>query len=34
MQLMGQHFEEARLFEAAHAYQAVTDWHTRRPELD
>jgi aspartyl-tRNA(Asn)/glutamyl-tRNA(Gln) amidotransferase subunit A len=33
MQLMGAHFEEVRLFKAAHAYQSVTDWHTRRPEL-
>ena len=31
MQLMAPHFKEKLLFEAAHAYQQVTDWHTRRP---
>ncbi len=34
MQLMGPHFQEERLFEAAHAYQQITDWHTRQPDLD
>jgi aspartyl-tRNA(Asn)/glutamyl-tRNA(Gln) amidotransferase subunit A len=33
MQLMGPHFKEEMLFKAGHAYQQVTDWHTRRPEL-
>jgi aspartyl-tRNA(Asn)/glutamyl-tRNA(Gln) amidotransferase subunit A len=33
MQLMGQPFQEHTLFQAAHAYQQVTDWHQRRPEL-
>jgi len=33
MQLMGPHFEEPRLFRAAHAYQQVTDWHKRAPKL-
>jgi aspartyl-tRNA(Asn)/glutamyl-tRNA(Gln) amidotransferase subunit A len=33
MQLMGRHFEEPTLFRAAHAYQQVTDWHTRQPPL-
>ena len=33
MQLMGGHFDEARLFQTAYAYQGVTDWHTRRPKL-
>lgn len=33
MQLMGPHFGEGRLFESAHAYQQVTDWHSRRPPL-
>lgn len=32
MQLMGPHFQEAQLFQVAHAYQQVTDWHTRRPK--
>lgn len=34
MQLMGAHFDEARLFRAAHIYQSATDWHTRRPALE
>ncbi len=33
MQLMGRHFDEAGLFKLAHAYQQVTDWHTRTPNL-
>jgi aspartyl-tRNA(Asn)/glutamyl-tRNA(Gln) amidotransferase subunit A len=34
MQLMAPHFMEKTLFEAAHAYQQVTNWHTQRPALD
>jgi aspartyl-tRNA(Asn)/glutamyl-tRNA(Gln) amidotransferase subunit A len=33
MQLMGPHFREDVLFAAVHAYQQVTGWHLRRPEL-
>jgi len=33
IQLMGPHFQEARLFRIAHAYQQDTDWHTRSPKL-
>ncbi len=32
VQLIGTHFDEARLLNAAHRYQQVTDWHTRAPE--
>lgn len=32
LQLYGRPFEEAKLFAIAHAYQQVTEWHTRRPE--
>ena len=32
-QLMGRPFSEARLFQLGHAYQSVTDWHTRVPEI-
>lgn len=31
MQLMGPHFREEVLFQMAHAYQQVTDWHLRKP---
>jgi aspartyl-tRNA(Asn)/glutamyl-tRNA(Gln) amidotransferase subunit A len=31
VQLMGPPFEEARLLRMVRAYQAVTDWHRRRP---
>ncbi len=31
MQLMGPHFREEAIFKIAHAYQQVTDWHSRRP---
>ncbi len=32
LQLVGNFFDEARLLNAAHQYQQVTDWHTRTPE--
>jgi aspartyl-tRNA(Asn)/glutamyl-tRNA(Gln) amidotransferase subunit A len=31
--LVGRRFAEATLFRAAHAFQRLTDWHERRPEL-
>ena len=31
LQLMANYFEEASLLHAAHAFQQVTDWHTRAP---
>ena len=31
---VGRAFDEATLLRVAHAYQTVTDWHTRRPPLD
>lgn len=31
LQLVGPHFAEAKLFNAAHGYQQSTDWHTRAP---
>jgi aspartyl-tRNA(Asn)/glutamyl-tRNA(Gln) amidotransferase subunit A len=31
LQLIGPHFAEPRLLEAAHAYQRETDWHRRAP---
>jgi len=33
MQLMAPHFRDDLLLQAAHAYQRVTDWHTRLPAL-
>lgn len=33
MQFMGRHFQEPLLFQAAHAYQQVTTWHLRKPNL-
>ncbi len=33
MQLMGRHFAEGRLLQAAWAYQQETDWHKKQPEL-
>lgn len=32
LQLIGNHFEEARLLNAAHQFQLNTDWHTKIPE--
>jgi len=32
MQIMGNHFEEAKLLSVAHQYQQATDWHSRLPE--
>ncbi len=33
LQLIGSHFEEEKLLQAAYAYEQATDWHTRRPAL-
>ena len=33
LQLIGPAFGEARVLRAAHAYQQVTEWHTRHPEM-
>ena len=32
LQLVTNHFEEARLLQVAHQYQQITDWHTIAPE--
>ncbi|MCH9744909.1 MAG: Asp-tRNA(Asn)/Glu-tRNA(Gln) amidotransferase subunit GatA [Gammaproteobacteria bacterium] len=32
MQLIGKHFDEARLLNIAHHYQSHTDWHTQCPK--
>lgn len=34
MQLVGPHLSEDVLARAGHAFQSITDWHTRRPPLD
>lgn len=31
LQLLGEHFSEARLLQLAHAWQSATDWHNRHP---
>ena len=33
LQLGGPAFQDARVLRAAHAYQGVTGWHSRRPSL-
>jgi aspartyl-tRNA(Asn)/glutamyl-tRNA(Gln) amidotransferase subunit A len=33
MQLIGKHLDEQTLFQVAHAYQQVTDWHKQQPNL-
>ncbi len=33
LQILGPHFQEDRILRVAHAYQQVTDWHTRQPAL-
>ncbi|MDQ6694438.1 MAG: Asp-tRNA(Asn)/Glu-tRNA(Gln) amidotransferase subunit GatA [Chloroflexota bacterium] len=34
LQIWGKHFDEAGVLRVAHAYQQVTDWHTRHPAMD
>jgi len=34
VQLVGNSLEEARLFQAAHQFQKVTDWHKKLPEFE
>lgn len=33
MQLIGKHLDEQTLFQVAHAYQQVTDWHKQLPNI-
>jgi aspartyl-tRNA(Asn)/glutamyl-tRNA(Gln) amidotransferase subunit A len=33
LQLLGPHFEEARLLNVAHQFQQATDWHLQQPSL-
>jgi len=33
LQLIGRHFDEESLLQAAHAYEQSTEWHRRRPNL-
>ena len=33
LQIAGRPFEEGLVFNVAHAYQRVTDWHTKRPPV-
>ena len=33
MQVIGRPFDEGLLFRVGHAYQRVTNWHTRSPRL-
>jgi amidase len=33
LQLVGRHYEEARLIQTAHAYEQATQWHQQRPPL-
>jgi aspartyl-tRNA(Asn)/glutamyl-tRNA(Gln) amidotransferase subunit A len=32
LQIVGPHFSEARVLNAAHAFQRATDWHTQLPK--
>lgn len=34
LQFYGKPFDEATLLRVSHAYEAATDWHTRRPRLE
>jgi aspartyl-tRNA(Asn)/glutamyl-tRNA(Gln) amidotransferase subunit A len=33
MQLMGPHYREELLFQVAQAFQQITDWHLRKPNV-
>lgn len=33
LQIIGKHFDEARLLNAGHRFQQATDWHTKAPTL-
>ena len=34
LQMIGQYFDEARLLNAAHRFQQVTDWHLKTPATE
>jgi aspartyl-tRNA(Asn)/glutamyl-tRNA(Gln) amidotransferase subunit A len=33
MQIIGKHFDEARMLKIAHAYESATEWHKKKPKL-
>ena len=33
LQIIGNHFDEAKILSLAHHYQKITDWHTKKPKL-
>jgi aspartyl-tRNA(Asn)/glutamyl-tRNA(Gln) amidotransferase subunit A len=33
LQIIGRHFDEARLLKVAHAYESATEWHKKKPKL-
>lgn len=33
LQIIGNYFDEAKLLQIAHAFQSVTDWHQRKPQV-
>lgn len=33
LQIIGNYFDEARLLQIAHAFQSITDWHQRKPQV-
>ena len=33
LQIIGNHFDEAKILSLAHHYQQITDWHTKKPKI-
>jgi len=33
LQILGKSFDEARIFQIAHAYEQSTGWHKQRPQI-
>jgi len=33
LQIIGNHFDEAKILSLAHHYQKITDWHTKKPKV-
>ena len=33
LQIIGNHFDEAKILSLAHHYQQITDWHTKKPKV-
>ncbi|HBI23453.1 MAG TPA: Asp-tRNA(Asn)/Glu-tRNA(Gln) amidotransferase GatCAB subunit A, partial [Nitrospiraceae bacterium] len=34
LQILGKHFDEEKILQAAYAYEQATEWHKKKPDID